>query len=158
LLPAAALTAVAHAVSARSGDSMADYRRRRDHAMACLLMSSGMLVSAIRTLRWDNIDPDWCRIRCAAGTPQEQTYQLRGDARQAMLDLRKQANLEDLHSDYCFPSSRGRPLSRQGLCQRIRKFGRDIGVALVVTPTALRRAAPHYYKRRSLYRASAGAG
>lgn len=148
LLPPAALTAVATATKAPRGDFTADYRRRRDHAMACLLMSTGMLVTAIRTLRWTDIDADWKTIRCHAGTPQEQCYVLRGEAREALLGLKTLATLLDTPSGYCFPGTRGQPLSRQGLCQRIRKFGRDLGLTLVVTPTALRRAAPRIFRTR----------
>lgn len=152
LLPRAALSAVADAgpvlATAVSREPLADYRAHRDHAIACLLMSTGMQVSAIRTLRWEDIDADWRRIRGAARTRGEPDYQLRGEARQALQDLRRFARDANVTSGYCFPGAHGLPLSRQGLCQRIRKFGRDLGLAPVVTPTALRRAAPRTYRPR----------
>ncbi|MEO8223350.1 MAG: hypothetical protein ABI661_00975 [Gammaproteobacteria bacterium] len=42
---------MAHTPDAASGDVMADVRAQRDHTMAWLLITTGMLVSAIRTLR-----------------------------------------------------------------------------------------------------------
>ncbi|MEO8223351.1 MAG: hypothetical protein ABI661_00980 [Gammaproteobacteria bacterium] len=69
-------------------------------------------------------------------------YRLCDDATSALQALQKQAELVEQRSDYCFPTARGTPMTRQGLCQRIRKFGVAVGAHRNVTPMALRRSVP----------------
>ncbi|MEO7386499.1 MAG: tyrosine-type recombinase/integrase [Gammaproteobacteria bacterium] len=153
VLPSDVLAAMARAPDAASGDPLADHRAHRDHTLACLLITTGLPVSTIRTLRWPDIDWASRRIRSGNGTGHDESYPLGDEARLALQALHEQADLAEQRSVYCFPTSRGTPMSRQGLCQRIRKFGTDIGFDRVVTPTALRRSAPRHFKRRPNLRA-----
>ncbi len=121
--------------------SLAAYRARRDQAIVWTLYGTRLSISEVRLLRWDQIDEAAGVIRVPRS---------RGRLRACAIDPELLPVLSALHTSlvevsypevmgaYCFPTSRGRPMTRQALCQIVRKWALDCGVETGVTPSALR--------------------
>ena len=142
--PRALSTAVREAViqppDGRLPGGLTDYRLHRDHAMVSLLCTTSMPVSAVRELKWQQIDWTGSVIWRSASQTGGRSYQLGAAPRAALAALRTRHKLERSGDiEYCFPTAHGSPLTRQGFCQRVRKYGADLGLHVVLTPTALRR-------------------
>ena len=125
----------------RPWSSAAEYRAERDHTIVCLLCGTSLPISSIRLLQWRQIDWSWGVIKCSTRQQGERRYVLSAALLEALGALRKhaEATLVDSDPKYCFTTATELPMTRQGFCQRIRKWGADIGLDEPLTPSALRR-------------------
>ncbi|MEQ1800954.1 MAG: site-specific integrase [Gammaproteobacteria bacterium] len=128
------------------------YRARRDHAIVCMLYGTGLGISDVRLLRWQQIDEHWHVVRVPLRD---------GAIRSFVLDETLMGILKTLHESaatngfspaqgaYCFPTASGLPMTRQALCHVVRKWASECGQEQGVTPSALRQTGrAHQFGRR----------
>ena len=125
----------------RSWSPAAEYRAERDHTIVGLLCGTTLPISSIRLLQWRQIDWGSGMINCSTRQQGERSYALSAALLVALGDLRKHMEVTLVEPDpqYCFTTATERPMTRQGFCQRIRKWGADLGLDEPLTPSALRR-------------------
>ncbi len=151
-VPDAVLSRLLQPGFVQDSSSMAAYRARRNHAIVWTLYATGLGVSDVRLLQWPQVDVKLLVISVPVRN---------GPARSVLLDAQSVAVLEALRgcaaafgpkqepSSYCFPTSEGLPLSRQALCQVVRKWAGDRRREEVVTPSMLRQTGrAHQAQRR----------
>ncbi|MFZ1625837.1 MAG: tyrosine-type recombinase/integrase, partial [Gammaproteobacteria bacterium] len=127
---------------------------QRDHAIVCMLFGTRLPVSAIRQLRWEQLD---VQRRIVS------VFLRNGSLRVSPLDDALLAALAALRSSlavtafarldmpFCFPTAAGRSMTRQALGHVIQRRAQACGVREPVTPSAIRQAGlAHQAGRRSL--------
>ncbi len=143
LLPDKVLEKLLSPRLSREPYSTSAYRAMRDHTIVCMLHGTSLGVSDIRLLRWSQIDERGHEIRVKSRN---------GKVRNFILDTKLLAELKALRAAastagpeqgdnrYCFPTTSGTPMTRQALCQVVRRWSQECGLEAGITPSALRRA------------------
>ena len=130
----------------------AAYRAQRDHAIICVLYGTGLGISDVRLLRWEQIDEDWQIVRVPLRNGSLRSVVLDGPVLNALRALHEVVvthTFVQAHSAYCFPTASGLPMTRQALCHMVRKWASECGEDQVVTPSALRQTGlAHQLTRR----------
>lgn len=134
------------------------YRARRDHTIVCMLYGTSLGISDIRLLRWPQIDEQRHVIRVRHRNGEVRSFVL--DARllatlKALRGCVATASLDQGDSSYCFPTASGMPMTRQALCQVVRKWAQDCGWEEVITPSALRQSGRAHQAQQRVARDSA---
>ena len=133
------------------------YRRQRDHAIICMLFGTGLAISAIRQLRWQQIDVQRRIVTMPPGNGTLQVYPLDDALLAALATLRVRiaaVGLVRMNTPFCFPTAAGRPMTRQGFGQVIQRWAQLCGAREPVTPSAIRHAGlAHQAAQSSLRRA-----
>lgn len=108
---------------------------RRDRAMLELVYATGLRVSELVTLPQSALHDGWIEVRGKGG--KERIIPI-GDAATRALSVW----LKDVDdgSRWVFPTSRGRPMSRQNMWLRIRRYAEIAGINGKLSPHVLRHA------------------
>jgi integrase/recombinase XerD len=143
VLPIDALRVLLRSPDRRFPTDTAALRAQRDHALVCTVYGTDLGISDVRLLRWEQIDERSPAIRLPMSRGKARSFEC--DARLLLVLQRWRRRMASADIDpngcaYCFPSASGRPMTRQGLSQVIRKWAEDCGRSEVVTPSALRQA------------------
>lgn len=130
----------------------AAYRAQRDHAIVCMLYGTGLGISDVRLLRWQQIDEHRHVVRAPLRNGVLRSFVLDSSALEPLVVLRYAAATDAVcpaTSPYCFPTASGLPMTRQAFCHVVRKWATERGLAQVVTPSSLRQAGrAHRFGRR----------
>lgn len=119
----------------------AGYRKRRDHAMICMLFASSLAVSAIRELRWQHIDAQQRIVTMPLRNGSLRAVPLDDTLLRALAALRiAAAEFVSLDAPFCFPTAAGYPMTRQALGQLVQRWAQECGVRESVTASAIRQA------------------
>lgn len=121
----------------------ADYRAQRDHAIVCMLFGTRLPVSAIRQLRWQQIDVQRRIVSVFLRNGSLGVFPLDGALLAALAALRSRiavTGFARLDIPFCFPTAAGRPLTRQALGQLIQRWAHACGVQEPVSASAIRQA------------------
>lgn len=111
----------------------------RDSAMLELLYASGMHVSELISLTFQDIDVNAGFVMCQnkAGKHSVPIYPIARDAIKNYLKRRSEISDSD-KSDILFLNLSGMPLSRQGVWKIIKKYSRICGLGQDITPNIIR--------------------
>ncbi len=112
----------------------------RDRAMLELLYATGLRVSELVRLERRRLRDGWVEVRGKGGKERIVPY---GDAAAAWIHRHLEgldAAAERGPGRWVFPTSRGRPMSRQNFWERLRRYAALVGVRARVTPHVLRHA------------------
>lgn len=120
----------------------AGYRTQRDHAIVCMLFGTGLAISAVRQLRWQQVDAQKRIVSLALRKGSPQVFPLDDALLAALATLRVRIAAGFVHLDtpFCFPTAAGQPMTRQGLGQVVQRRAQECGVRESVTPSAIRHA------------------
>lgn len=143
VLPNDALRALLRSPDRQFPTTNAALRARRDHALVCTLYGTDLGVSDVRLLRWEQVDEHSLTIRLPLSRGKVRSIGFNPGLLPVLLGWRRcmaRADFDEKGRTYCFPSTSGEPMTRQGLCQVVRKWAKDCGRSEVVTPSALRQA------------------
>lgn len=116
-------------------------RRQRDHAIVCMLYGTGLGISDVRLLCWQQIDERRKVVRVPLRSEGLRSFVLDATVLMALRAWRDTASLEAIGpemSAYCFPTASGLPMTRQALCHLVRRWARECGLVQVITPSVLR--------------------
>lgn len=119
----------------------AAYRAQRDHAIVCMLYGTGLGITDVRLLRWQQIDEHCHVIRVPLRNGALRSHVLDAVLLAVLRTLHEAAAMNGLNpacSAYCFPTASGLPMTRQALCHLVRKWASGCGQDQVVTPSSLR--------------------
>lgn len=113
----------------------------RDKAMLELLYATGIRVSELISLNWQDVDSDLRFLRCSGDTGKERIIPF-GVMTAEWLDKymnegRPQLLLNEDH-DALFPNRRGGRISRQGFWKILKKYGSEAEIKGDITPHMLR--------------------
>jgi site-specific recombinase XerD len=154
LVPDDVLRAVLRAPVRQLSSPLATYRARRDHAIVCTLYGTGLGISDVRLLCWQQIDEPGAAIRVPLAGRKVRSFGLDNVLLSVLKSLRHvmaETDLDPADCAYCFPTTSGLPMTRQGLCQVVRKWAAECGRSEIVTPSALRKTGlTHASERRRL--------
>jgi integrase/recombinase XerD len=123
----------------------------RDRAMLELLYATGMRVSELIKIRWDNFEPDLGIVRCLGKGDKERLIPVGRSALRAVEayvrhgrpQLAKKAGVP-----YLFLNQRGEGLSRVGFWKILAAYGRRAGIRTQLTPHMIRHSfATHLLER-----------
>ena len=143
VLPIDALRVLLRSPDRRFPTDYAALRAQRDHALVCTLYGTGLGISDVRLLRWEQIDELSPAIRMPLSRGKVRSIEFDPRLLRVLQGWRRHMASADFDQEggaYCFPSTSGLPMTRQGLCQVVRKWAEDCGRSEVVTPSALRQA------------------
>lgn len=121
----------------------ADYRAQRDHAIVCMLFGTRLPVSAIRQLRWEQLDVQRRIVSVFLRNGSLRVSPLDDALLAALAALRSRIAITGfarLDTPFCFPTAAGRPMTRQALGHVIQRRAQACGVREPVTPSAIRQA------------------
>jgi integrase/recombinase XerC len=111
----------------------------RDKAMLELFYSSGLRLSELATLRWDQIDTRAGLIRVTGKGNKTRMVPVGSYAAKALEKWRKvRGNFADFEEPCIFVSQRGTPISERAIQSRIRHWARKQGIPQQVYPHLLR--------------------
>jgi integrase/recombinase XerC len=111
----------------------------RDKAIMELFYSSGLRLSELATLRWDQIDPASGLITVTGKGNKTRVVPIGSYAAQALAEWRKvRGNFAGFEEPHIFVSNRGNPISTRTIQSRIRHWARRQGLPQQVYPHLLR--------------------
>jgi integrase/recombinase XerD len=123
----------------------------RDKAMLELLYATGMRVSELIGLRWEDFEVNLGVVRCRGKGDKERLIPVGKAALRAVETYVQQgrpALAKEKGSSFLFLNNRGAGLSRVAFWMLIRKYGRAAGVSTPITPHVLRHSfATHLLER-----------
>lgn len=120
------------------------YLQQRDHMIVRMLHGSRLSTSAVRRLRWDEVDS----LSSVEQWPSRFHSSWRGsfarpwqESLTALRNCAERADLPQAESEWCFPTSANNPMTRQALCHAVRRWAVSRGIVdILVTPTMIRHA------------------
>lgn len=128
-----------------------DLYGRRDRAILEVMYATGLRVSELSQLKKGDINCEVGYIRCMGKGSKERIVPL---GRVAIEALRKYCTVTRPRlnrggdSEYLFLTYRGKPFTRQGIWQKVKKYTRAAGIPKEVTPHTLRHSfATHLLSR-----------
>jgi len=133
----------------------AAYRAQRDHAIVCMLYGTGLGISDVRLLRWQQVDAHWRVVRAPLRSGAQRSFGLDATLLGLLKALHGSAEANGLNvanSGYCFPAASGLPMTRQALCHVVRRWASECGQAQPVTPSAIRQTGRAHQSGRRLAR------
>jgi integrase/recombinase XerD len=113
----------------------------RDRAILEVFYGAGLRVSELAALRLDNLHREEGYLRCMGKGRKERVVPLHDKAMEAInhyVDAVRPEWAKDPRQDAVFLTRRGRPFSRQGLWDLIRRLVHRAGIAKRVSPHTLR--------------------
>jgi len=123
----------------------------RDRAMLELLYATGMRVSELLSVRWEDFDPDLGIVRCIGKGKKERLIPVGKSALrgvEAYLRHGRSALVKQREFPYLFLNQRGGPLSRVGFWKILGTYGRRAGIRVSLTPHMVRHSfATHLLER-----------
>ncbi len=123
----------------------------RDKAMLELLYATGMRVSELVQARSSDLDANLGIIRCIGKGNKERLIPVGKSALRAVevyLGNGRGHFCRDKASPFLFLNPRGNPLTRVGFWKILRRYGKQVGVTLGLTPHAMRHSfATHLLER-----------
>ena len=123
----------------------------RDKAMLELLYATGMRVSELVSLRWENLDSNLGIIRCRGKGNKERLIPVGKSALRAVESYIKGSRgkfTQDPRVSLLFLNRFGRPLSRVGFWKILARYGRKAGIRTGITPHLVRHSfATHLLER-----------
>jgi len=123
----------------------------RDRAMLELLYATGMRVSELLSVRWEDFDPDLGIVRCIGKGKKERLIPVGKSALRAVeayLRHGRSALVKQREFPYLFLNQRGGPLSRVGFWKILGTYGRRAGIRVSLTPHMVRHSfATHLLER-----------
>jgi len=126
-------------------------RGLRDKAMLELLYATGLRVSELISLSWEDFEVNLGIVRCRGKGSKERLIPVGKAALRAVETYVRQARpalAKGNGSPYLFLNHRGEGLSRVALWMLIRQYGRKAGIATPLTPHVLRHSfATHLLER-----------
>jgi integrase/recombinase XerD len=124
---------------------------RRDKAMLELLYATGMRVSELVNLRWDDFEPDLGIVRCRGKGNKVRLIPVGKSALRAVeayVRTGRTALAKGREVPFLFLNPRGGPLSRVGFWMLIRRYGKAAGIASPLAPHVVRHSfATHLLER-----------
>lgn len=118
-----------------------DWQSVRDRAILELFYASGMRVSELANLKWENLNFEVGYVRCIGKGRKERIVPVGKTARNAVLDyceqVRGQLLKHGLSSDL-FLSRLGKKLSRQSIWKVIKLYARKANIKKTIKPHTLR--------------------
>ncbi len=112
----------------------------RDRAMLELLYATGLRVSELISVNYEDINLKNKYIRCNSSN-KERIIPFGNKAKQALEAYFQKVRAELLgriDSNICFTNLSGEPMSRQGFWKIIKSYGRSAGIEAEITPQVLR--------------------
>ena len=123
----------------------------RDKAMLELLYATGMRVSELVSLRWENLDSNLGVLRCRGKGNKERLIPVGKSALRAVESYVKNSRgkfTQDHRVSLLFLNRFGRPLSRVGFWKILAGYGRKAGIRTGITPHLVRHSfATHLLER-----------
>lgn len=123
----------------------------RDRAMMELLYATGMRVSELLGVRWEDFEPNLGIIRCTGKGNKERLIPVGKSALRAVENYVRHARgsfAKRPGVPFLFLNRRGGPLSRVGFWKIIRAYGRRAGIRVPLTPHMMRHSfATHLLER-----------
>jgi integrase/recombinase XerD len=123
----------------------------RDKAMLELLYATGMRVSELVSLRYDDLDSNLGLLRCRGKGGKERLIPVGKSALKATESYLSQGRgsfLKKPRMPYLFLNHRGGALSRVGFWKILRRYGQQAGVLIGLTPHVIRHSfATHLLER-----------
>ena len=123
----------------------------RDKAMLELLYATGMRVSELVGIRWEDFEPDLGIVRCRGKGSKVRLIPVGKSALRAVETYMRAGRpklAKDRGTPYLFLNPRGGGLSRVGFWMLIRRHGRAAGIASALTPHVVRHSfATHLLER-----------
>ncbi len=124
---------------------------RRDKAMLELLYATGMRVSELMDLRWEDFEPDLGIVRCRGKGSKVRLIPVGKSALRAVESYVRTARkplAKGREVPFLFLNNRGGRLSRVGFWMLIRRHGKAAGIASPLTPHVVRHSfATHLLER-----------
>lgn len=124
---------------------------QRDKAMLELLYATGMRVSELMDLRWEDFEPDLGIVRCRGKGNKVRLIPVGKSALRAVESYLRTARnrlTKGREVPFLFLNNRGGRLSRVGFWMLIRRHGRAAGIASPLTPHVVRHSfATHLLER-----------
>lgn len=115
----------------------------RDAAMLELMYASGLRVSELVRLRFDELNLEHGIVRLVGKGGRERLVPMGEPARDALQDYLRSARAELLDaktSDFVFITARGTAMTRQNFWYLLRRYAAEAGVATHLSPHSLRHA------------------
>ncbi len=123
----------------------------RDKAMLELLYATGMRVSELINLRWEDFEVNLGIVRCRGKGSKERLIPVGKSALEALEAYVQRGRgklLKNPTIPFLFVNRRGGPLSRVGFWKLLARYGRAAGIATPVTPHLVRHSfATHLLER-----------
>lgn len=123
----------------------------RDRAMMELLYATGMRVSELLSVRWDDFEPDLGIIRCTGKGSKERLIPVGRSALRAVENYVRHARASFAKRPdvlFLFLNRRGGQLSRVGFWKILGAYGRKAGIRVPLTPHMIRHSfATHLLER-----------
>ncbi len=123
----------------------------RDRAMLELLYATGMRVSELLSLRWEDFEPNLGIVRCMGKGSKERLIPVGKSALRAVEAYvlhARQSFAKKSGVPYLFLNRRGGQLSRMGFWKILSAYGRRAGIAMSLTPHMVRHSfATHLLER-----------
>lgn len=123
----------------------------RDRAMLELLYATGMRVSELLNVRWEDFEPDLGIVRCLGKGSKERLIPVGKSALRAVesyLRHGRSALAKQRELSYLFLNQRGGRLSRVGFWKILGAYGRRAGIRVSLTPHMVRHSfATHLLER-----------
>ncbi len=123
----------------------------RDRAMLELLYATGMRVSELLSVRWEDFEPNLGIVRCVGKGNKERLIPVGKSALRAVDVYIRQARsllAKRRGVPFLFLNQRGGPLSRVGFWKILAAYGRRAGIRVSLTPHMLRHSfATHLLER-----------
>lgn len=123
----------------------------RDKAMLELLYATGMRVSELTGLRWDDFEVNLGVVRCRGKGSKERLIPVGKSALRAVEDYVRRGRpglAKQKESPYLFLNQRAGRLSRVGFWKLLTRYGRTAGISTPLTPHVVRHSfATHFLER-----------
>jgi integrase/recombinase XerD len=123
----------------------------RDKAMLELLYATGLRVSELVNLRWEDFDPNLGILRCVGKGSKERLIPVGKSALKAVeayVRSGRPSLLKNRATPSLFVNRRGGRLSRVGFWKILARYGRDAGITTPLTPHLVRHSfATHLLER-----------
>lgn len=113
----------------------------RDKAMLELLYATGIRVSELISLNWQDVDYDLRFLRCSGDTGKERIIPfgvMTAEWLDKYINEARPQLLSHNDDEALFPNRRGERISRQGFWKIIKKYGNEAGIEGDITPHMLR--------------------
>ncbi|MFT8872428.1 MAG: tyrosine-type recombinase/integrase [Sporolactobacillus sp.] len=115
---------------------------RRDRAVLELLYASGIQISELIALNYEDVHLDLCAIHCGAVKRNERVVPFGHYARQALATYmeRDKRTYEKSGAVPLFINGRGGRFSRQGIWKTLKQYGVVLGISQLFSPETLRQS------------------